>query len=57
MLDLKQIYLDDFKDKRYSSNKVRCDEVLNEWIEYRNKIINKTFTLDDYTNDISNGNY
>lgn len=57
MLDLKQIYLDGFKDKRYASNQARCDEVLEEWIQYRNKIIDDTFTIDDYTNDISNGNY
>ena len=57
IMDFKQIYEDNFKNKRYQYEEQKCNDVINEWYSFREKIANNTFTIDDYTNLISNGNY
>lgn len=51
---LKSFYNNQFKDKVY--NQATCDEVLQKWDYYRNKILNDTLTLNDYTNRSYNTN-
>ena len=47
-------YKTDFPQTEREKIPQQLDSHINEWSIYRDKIINDTFTLDDYTNTISN---